>query len=63
MTEGPGTARGAIAGTGAALGAAGITGNGAGVPENLQEKDRQVTVAKPPGQLETETPARGQEKV
>ena len=31
--------------------------------ENLQEKDRQVTVAEPPGQTETETPARGQEKV
>ena len=31
--------------------------------ENLQEKDRQVTVAEPPGQSETETPARGQEKV
>ena len=31
--------------------------------ENLQEKDRQVTVAEPPCQSETETPARGQEKV
>ena len=31
--------------------------------ENLQEKDRQVTVAEPPGQSETETPAQGQEKV
>src|SRR6185503_9829242 len=31
--------------------------------ENLQEKDRQVTVAEPPGQSETETPARGPEKV
>ena len=31
--------------------------------ENLQEKDRQVTVAEPPGQSETEIPARGQEKV
>ena len=31
--------------------------------ENLQEKNRQVTVAEPPGQSETETPARGQEKV
>ena len=31
--------------------------------ENLQEKDRQVMVAEPPGQSETETPARGQEKV
>ena len=30
--------------------------------ENLQEKDRQVTVAEPPGQSETETPARGQKK-
>ena len=30
--------------------------------ENLQEKDRQVTVAEPPGQSETETPARGQER-
>ena len=29
--------------------------------ENLQEKDRQVTVAEPPCQSETETPARGQE--
>ena len=31
--------------------------------ENLQEKDRQVTMAEPPGQLETETPARDQKKV
>ena len=31
--------------------------------ENLQEKDRQVTVAEPLGQSETKTPARGQEKV
>ena len=31
--------------------------------ENLQEKDRQLTVAEPSGQSETETPARGQEKV
>ena len=31
--------------------------------ENLQEKDRQVTVAEPPGQSETETPARDQKKV
>ena len=31
--------------------------------ENLQGKDRQEKVAKPPGQSETETPARGQEKV
>ena len=31
--------------------------------ENLQEKDRQVTVDEPPGQSETETPARGLEKV
>jgi hypothetical protein len=30
---------------------------------NLQGKDRQVTVAEPPGQSETESPARGQEKV
>ena len=30
--------------------------------ENLQGKDRQVTVAEAPGQSETETPARGQEK-
>ena len=28
--------------------------------ENLQEKDRQITVAEPPGQSETKTPARGQ---
>ena len=28
--------------------------------ENLQEKDRQVTVSEPPGQSETETPARDQ---
>ena len=31
--------------------------------ENLQEKDRQVMVAEPPGQSETGTPTRGQEKV
>src|SRR6185437_12398226 len=31
--------------------------------ENLQEKDRQVTVAEPPSQSETETPAQGQKKV
>ena len=31
--------------------------------KNMQEKDRQVTVAEPPGQSEIETPARGQEKV
>ena len=31
--------------------------------ENLQEKDRQVTVAGPPGQSETGTQARDQEKV
>ena len=31
--------------------------------ENLQEKDRHVTVAELPGQSETETLARGQEKV
>ena len=31
--------------------------------ENLQGKDKQLTVAEPPGQSETETPARGQEKV
>jgi hypothetical protein len=30
---------------------------------NLQEKDRQVTVAEPPGQSEIESPARGREKV
>ena len=31
--------------------------------ENLQGKDRQEKVAEPSGQSETETPARGQEKV
>ena len=31
--------------------------------ENLQEKDRHVTVAEPPGQSETETSARDQKKV
>ena len=31
--------------------------------ENLQGKDRQKKVAEPPGQSETETPARGQQKV
>ena len=31
--------------------------------ENLQGNDRQVTVAEPPDQSETETAARGQEKV
>ena len=31
--------------------------------ENLQGKDRQVKVAEPPGQSETATPTRGQEKV
>ena len=31
--------------------------------ENLQGKDKQVTVAEPSGQSETVTPARGQEKV
>src|SRR6185312_12199919 len=31
--------------------------------ENLQGKDRHEKVAEPPGQSETETPARGQEKV
>ena len=31
--------------------------------KNLQEKDRQVTVAGPPGQSETGTPTRGQEKM
>ena len=31
--------------------------------ENLQGKDRQVTVAEPPGQSETETTARDQKKV
>ena len=31
--------------------------------ENLQGKERQVKVAEPPGQSETGTPARGQDKV
>ena len=30
--------------------------------ENLQEKDRQVTVVEPPGQSETETPAQSQKE-
>jgi len=31
--------------------------------ENLKRKDKQVTVAEPPGQSKTETPIRGQKKV
>ena len=31
--------------------------------ENLHGKDKQVTVAEPPGQSETKTPSRGQEEV
>ena len=31
--------------------------------KNLQEKDRQVTVAEPPGQSKTGTPVQGQERV
>ena len=60
---GPGAARGATAGNGAALVAAGITGTVPVYRENLQGKDRQEKVAEPPSQSETETPARGQEKV
>ena len=31
--------------------------------ENLKRKDKQITVAEPPGQSKIETPTRGQEKV